>query len=179
MGFFLCPVADCGVGSTGRKPGGSRAGEDPSLARTLQPRPGDRERYSGVSWAARLGRGRRSRNRIPALFRTVCWPRGLRLSAFPDGIRSPSKTKKGGRESNPRAGKGQGRACEGQVGLRQLRNWSQILPLAKRMDRVLHSTVTSFRCLLLLNLAFSDPQPPFVQPVASSVLLPCPDAKSR
>lgn len=82
--------------STGRNPGGSRAGEDPFLARTLQPRAGDRARYSGVSWAARLGRGRRSRDRIPALFRTLSrtggWGWGLRLSAFPDGLSGPSKT---------------------------------------------------------------------------------------
>lgn len=50
----------------------------PGLGRTCpwrghcSPGPGVRTLYSGVWWAARLGRGRRSRDRIPVLFRTLC-----------------------------------------------------------------------------------------------------------
>lgn len=92
--FFLCLAADGGVGGAGPNLAAPGLGSSNlSLARTLQPRPGDRARHSGVSWAAGLGRGRPSRNRIPAPFRTWCGSRRvLGFSACPDGLRSPSKT---------------------------------------------------------------------------------------
>lgn len=104
-------------------------------------------------------------------FRGSRWPQ----KPFKDFYDGHPLTRKGGRGWKPRAGKGEGRACEGRVGLRQLRNWSQILLLSKRMDRALHSTITPFGFLLFFKSCFSDPQPPFGQPVASLVLFPCPD----
>lgn len=89
--FLLCLAADGGVGDAGQ-PWRLPAGEYLFLARTLQPRPLDPALYSGVSWAAGLGRGRRSRDRIPAPFRYCAGPGGLGLSVCPDDLRSPSKT---------------------------------------------------------------------------------------
>lgn len=77
--FLPLPCGRRWRGRCGTKPWRLPAGEYLSLARTLQPRPWDRMLYSGVSWAAGLGRGRRSRDRIPAPFWILCLSGRVRL----------------------------------------------------------------------------------------------------
>lgn len=70
-----------------------------------------------------------------------------------------------------------GESVGGPADFRQLRNWSEILPFAKRMDRAFRATVTSFEFLIFSSCFFDLNPPSFDQPVASWVLLPYPIAK--
>lgn len=100
-GLFPLPCGGLWSGKLGTKPWLLQGWEDLSLARTLQSRPGDRARYSGVSWAARLSRGRRS-SPIPCSVSDIVSARGCYAfprspMAFKDFCDGDPLTRKGGR----------------------------------------------------------------------------------